>query len=112
MCQATGFKNKSNSDLAGDYIPWERFYVKASNVKEQSYPFYTVYEVSDGEIKSYMYQIRGMYDAGNEKGSPAGYWDLAKIYTHGDTVKENRDYFVNSALSSNLYNTGGTIIKL
>ena len=112
MCQATGFKNKSNSDLAGDYIPWERFYVKASNLKEQSYPFYTVYEVTDGEIKSYMYQIRGMYDAGSEKGSPAGYWDLAKIYTHGDTVKENRDYFVNSALSSNLYNTGGTIIKL
>jgi len=45
-----------------------------------------------------MYKITNMYSAGKDgagEGSKAGYWDLAaKIYTHGNTLEENRDYFV------------------
>lgn len=117
MCQATGFKNKSNSDLASSgIIPWERFYVKGDNIKEQCYPFYTVYNVKTNastnrpEYHINMYKIDGMYEAGTAKGSPAGYWNLAKIYNYGSTVEENRDHYVNTCKSL-LYNTGGTVIK-
>ena len=33
-------------------------------------------------------------DTGGPKGgSPDGYWSLAKIYQHGDTLEKNREYF-------------------
>lgn len=131
MCQATGVKNKSNSDLAAAkvVIPWERFYVKGDDIKEQCYPFYAVYNVSTGEDgePSYnvkMYQIDGMYqpDGGSNNGSPTGYWNLANIYNKGKTVEENRAYYAtglngeNPACSSKLYNIignslDGTTIK-
>ena len=119
MCQATGFKNKSNSDLASkDVIPWERFYVKGDNIMEQCYPYYTVYNVKTNETTGRpeyhinMYKIDGMYEAsgGAKNGSPVGYWNLAKIYNHGDTIEENRNHFVNTCQSI-LYNTGGTVLK-
>lgn len=115
MCQASGFKNKSNSDLASkNLIPWELFYVKGNSIQEQSYPFYTVYNVSEenGQPKYdiRMYKITGMYDAGGETGSPAGYWNLANIYNHGETVEENRQHYTDTC-SAVLYNTGGTILK-
>ena len=122
MCQATGFKNKSNSDLASkDMIPWERFYVKGDNIKEQCYPFYTVYNVdTDAAGKpTYtvkMYLIEGMYPAegGAKNGSPVGYWNLAKVYNKGLTLEENRDYYTKGlngqepACKSKLYNIVGT----
>lgn len=109
MCQTSGFKNKSNSDLACNSedgeIPWERFYVKGDAISEQCAPFYTVYFVKtvdeDGNpldnprIEVNMYRVSGMYaDSGGPKGgSPEGYWSLANIYRHGNTLEENRDYF-------------------
>lgn len=74
MCQATGFKNKSNSELAAQNIPWEKFYVPNNQLAQQCYPFFTVYKVTQSNISVDMYQIMGMYDAGTlEKGSTAGY---------------------------------------
>ena len=109
MCQTSGFKNKSNSDLACNSedgeIPWERFYVKGDAISEQCAPFYTVYFIKtvdedgnpldDPRIEVNMYRVSGMYaDSGGPKGgSPEGYWSLANIYRHGDTLEENRDYF-------------------
>lgn len=119
MCQATGFKNKSNSDLASkDIIPWERFYVKGDNIMEQCYPFYTVYNVKTNsqtdrpEYTINMYKIDGMYEAtgGSKNGSPTGYWNLAKIYNHGETLEENRKHYTDTCQSL-LYNTGGTVLK-
>lgn len=129
MCQATGFKNKSNSDLASkDMIPWERFYVKGDNIKEQCYPFYTVYNVETINGKPQytvkMYLIEGMYESegGSKNGSPVGYWNLAKIYNKGLTLEENRDYYTvglngqDPACKPRLYNAvgdsyDGTVIK-
>lgn len=124
MCQATGFKNKSNSDLAASngIIPWERFYVKGDNITEQCRPFFTVYNLSyENEKPKYvvkMYKINGMYDDGanrDGKGSPQGYWNIAERYQR-DTLKANRDGYVNNCVVE-LYNKGndssetGTIIK-
>lgn len=124
MCQATGFKNKSNSDLAASkgIIPWERFYVKGDNITEQCRPFFTVYNLSyeNGKPKYVvkMYKINGMYDDGANrggKGSPQGYWNIAERYQL-DTLKDNRDRYVNECVVE-LYNKGndssetGTIIK-
>ena len=125
MCQATGFKNKSNSDLAASTpIPWERFYVKGDNISEQCYPFYTVYKVeteSNGKPKYTvkMYQIKGMYEAsgGAKGGSPEGYWNLAKIYNKYDNLKDNRDYYTigvgneEPACVTNLYNKIGDSLE-
>lgn len=116
MCQTSGFKNKSNSDLACEskngIIPWERFYVKGDAIKEQCAPFYTVYRVitrddngdklNDPRIEVNMYRVSGLYaDTGGPKGgSPDGYWSLAKIYCHGETLEENRAYFVGGEFDS------------
>jgi len=57
-----------------------------------------------------MYKIVGLYSPGNDgegEGSKAGYWDLNKIYTHGDTLEENRNYFETSC-KIELYNNNGT----
>ena len=95
MCQATGFKNKSNSDLAAPVIPWEKFFVPNNQLQQQCYPFFTVYKLTDSDISVDMYEIQGMYDPGKlEDGSKAGYWDLTKIYNHGSTLEENREYYV------------------
>lgn len=102
MCHATGFKNKSNSDLAATSdIPWERHYVKGSDangeestsVEQQYYPFFTIYEVkSDGNIVVKMWYIDRFYTGGK-----AGYWDLVNIYQYKDTVLENREYQLNNS---------------
>lgn len=114
MCQATGFKNKSNSELAADIIPWEDFYVKSSSLSAQCYPFFTVYQVTPSNIDVKMYQIRGMYDAGGDDGSKAGYWDLNKIYVYGDTLEDNRNHYVNTCTLQlfNDNNGSGSIINL
>jgi hypothetical protein len=131
MCQTSGFKNKSNSDLAASIglIPWERFYVKGDAIAEQCAPFYTVYNVitrdesgkllENPRIEVNMYRVSGLYqDSGGPKGgSPAGYWSLAKIYCHGETLEENRAYFVgtenDTAGEAKIERYGGiTTIKL
>ena len=127
MCQTSGFKNKSNSDLACNSvdgtIPWERFYVPGDQIAPQCAPYYTVYNIvtSDGNprIEVNMYRVSGMYadNGGGNGGSPDGYWSLANIYTHGDTLEENRNYFtgvgdVDGALEIRLFNEGGTTIKI
>lgn len=120
MCQATGFKNKSNADLSDKIIPWERFFVPGNDLPQQCYPYFTVYKVTPTSVSVDMYQIQGMYDPGQpsteigEGGAKAGYWDLTKIYTHGNTVEENREYFVNintatpGACKLVLFNNTGT----
>lgn len=122
MCQATGFKNKSNSDLAsgwvtgknasdptkapGGPIPWEKFYVPTDNISGQSYPFYTLYRfIPEGNrdiIKSYMYRIRNMYVEPTDEGSKAGYWDLTNYYLTED-LEYNRNQVLNKC-TSELYN--------
>ena len=136
MCQATGFKNKSNSDLSANDqettddtgetvppygpIPWERFYVPGCNIKGQSYPFYTVYQIKEennnGTIKTTisakMYKIKNMYAEPGADGSKAGYWDLAqKIYNINKTLEENRTAVINNC-QVELYNTftSGSIV--
>ena len=66
-----------------------------------------------------MYRIKNMYDDGGEDtgGSPAGYWDLVKIYSPNKTLQENRDDYVNRICKVELYNkvgsnTTGTVINL
>lgn len=120
MCQATGFKNESNSDLAcpsSDQnleknetfgrIPWEDFYVAKDNVIDQCYPFYTIYNVSgDGDIEVKMYKIQGFYTASDE----AGYWDIARIYDPNKTLDDNRaKLLADSKLLQ--FNTTPTIIN-
>lgn len=120
MCQATGFKNKSNSDLAAPEIPWEKFFVPNNKLQQQCYPFFTVYKVTQNSISVDMYEIQGMYSAGSlEEGAKAGYWDLTKIYTKADTLEGNRDYYVNNCplvLFNNTAGSGhtptGTIVNL
>lgn len=130
MAQTAGFKNKSNSDLAckstDGIIPWERFYVAGDSISKQCAPHYGVYKVitepEEGDplgprIEVYMYRVSGMYEdtsTSSDGGSPAGYWSLAKIYLHGETLEENRNYFAgeNGVLKIELFNTGGTTIKL
>ena len=108
MCQATGFKNKSNSELAAPIIPWEKFFIPNTTLQQQCYPFFTVYKVSDSEVSVDMYQIKGMYNAGSEaEGSKAGYWDLTKIYTKSNTLEGNRQYYVDNC-QLNLFNNTGT----
>lgn len=108
MCQATGFKNKSNSDLADPNIPWEKFFVPNDKLQQQSYPFFTVYKVTQNEVSVDMYEIQGMYSAGELKdGSKAGYWDLTKIYTKADTLEGNRNYYVNNCPIVLFNNTAG-----
>lgn len=117
MCQATGFKNMSNSDLAcsstNGVIPWENFYVSKDNKRDQCYPFYTIYEVSSsGDIAVKMYKITGFYSPGTDasEGSPSGYWDLVKIYQPNLTLEENRQRLVNNS-GLVKFNTTDTIIN-
>jgi hypothetical protein len=108
MCQATGFKNKSNSDLADPSIPWEEFYVPENKLQQQSYPFFTVYKVTENNISVDMYQIAGMYDSGTlADGAKAGYWDLTKVYNKADTLEGNRTYYVNHCPLVLFNNTAG-----
>lgn len=95
MCQATGFKNKSNSDLAADIIPWERFFVKGSgdSIKGQCYPFFTLYKLDNSSITVSMYRIGGFYEPSDK----AGYWDLTKIYNRFDSLEENRKYYTENS---------------
>ena len=124
MCQATGFKNKSNSDLAAgeNEIPWERFYVAGDtdgHVVGQCYPFFTLYEVTDNNISVKMYKIDNMY--GGTKDLPqdqlikgknkAGYWDLTRRYLPGKSLEANRSMIV-SECYLDLFNIGGTNIAI
>ena len=113
MCQATGFKNKSNSDLAssaegGGKIPWEKFYVPGDDVSGQSYPFYTSYSVKDDLTSVDMYYIANMYGTAGQDNTKAGYWDLTGVYLPNLTLEENRNYVINKC-TLNKFNTDGTI---
>ena len=112
MCQATGFKNKSNSELAAPGIPWERFYVANNELKKQCKPFFTSYEINSEQIVVNMYSIDNMYESGKEtSGSSAGYWDLVKIYSPGYTLQENREMLL-SKCTIQQFNSNGTVIKV
>lgn len=99
MCQATGFKNRSNSDLAADGIPWEKFYVPARQetdyagatstkvVSGQCYPFFTEFNVHDNECDVNMMKIKNMYPANRIE----GYWDLSRIYNDNGKEIYNRE---------------------
>lgn len=95
MCHATGFKNKSNSDLAADkeIIPWEYYYVPGgtNSIREQCFPYCTLYVVKGSgtnlTAEVNMIRFNGLYD-NPEKGTGAGYWDLMKIYNYSLTDLE------------------------
>ena len=110
MCQATGYKNKSNSDLASQSrtIPWERHYIQgADDPTGQAYPFFTVYEVTDSDVTVSMYKISGFYTASTK----AGYWDIVKYYNKSQTTNENRLRLVNSS-QINLFGDESVTINL
>lgn len=80
MCQATGYKNKSNSDLCAYFNGnsynnyWLKDCVPAidDNPIEQAFPFYNVITLSDTSIDISMYNIAGLYD----QSTKAGYWEI------------------------------------
>lgn len=128
MCQATGFKNKSNSDLAAGEgeIPWERFYVPGDSdgsVVGQCASFFTVYKVdgssNDQKVTVNMYKIDNMYGGKKNQSSDVliknknkpGYWDLTGIYSSNLTLEENRETIVNQCVLDE-FNPGGTIISV
>lgn len=116
MCQATGYKNKSNSDLAAYIIPWERFFVPVSQtnsgnavqIQNQRAPYFTHYQFTkQGQGDNYninvrMFKISQMYDPTVE----VGYWDITSrdLYKK-DTLEESRN-----CILENGYNNSPIII--
>ena len=71
--QTTGYKHTSNKELPSEFVPWDQyFYPCTSKIisqgktqdtvnKEQRYPFYTIYEVTNGEIKCTTKKIANLF---------------------------------------------------
>lgn len=109
MCHATGFKNKSNSDLAAsaEVIPWEYYYVNGNVTYDQCFPYCTLYVVKDGDdgktqIEVNMLRITGIYPVpNNDVGTKAGYWDLMKIYNKSvSSLEVNRNNILDKTYMS------------
>lgn len=72
MSQATGYKHTSNKELPGDdskgnaFIPWIQYgYPCTSAVKAnggQKYPFYTIWDIKDEEIRGNVRYVDGAFD--------------------------------------------------
>lgn len=101
MCQATGYKNMSNSDTSDGsaHCQWQRNMVQGSEMNEsyegdaltaedQLYPFYTRFHVTSDHIDVNMQRIADMYSPS----SKAGYWDVNKHMPNGHDVKMTKLY--------------------
>lgn len=117
MCQATGYKIKSNSDLMGAvYNGWLQNYVPGTAIPgddsveyaiDQFYPFFTRVNCNadDNTINVSLFRIDGLNC--KRKGvvnSKAGYWDVNIIMSEGDTYEERRDILLNKC-SSDIWGT-------
>lgn len=75
MCQATGYKHTSNKELPAPKIPWLRYYFPATvkstsqtNVTAtvnagQKYPFYIIWEVSEGQITGTAKKLNNIFNS-------------------------------------------------
>ena len=103
MCQATGYKNKSNSDTSDgeEHCQWQRNMVQGGQVntsnwdepididpKAQCYPFYTRFHVTQDHIDVNMERVAGIYDPT----SKACYWDVNRDMPNGHEAKMNELY--------------------
>ncbi len=102
MCQATGYKNLSNSDTSdgGEHCQWQRNMVQGSvlnanwegdaidNPTDQLYPFYTRFHVTADHIDVDMHRVAGMYSPS----SKAGYWDVNRDMPEGHDAKVTKLY--------------------
>lgn len=103
MCQATGFKNISNSDTSDndERCQWQRGMVAGGRVSnettgetkkvtptEQLYPFYTRYHVTPTSIEVNMERVANMY----EPSSDAGYWNVNRDMPNGHEDKVTKLY--------------------
>lgn len=103
MCQATGYKNKSNSDTSdgADHCQWQRNMEQGGQIdpndwektididpKEQCYPFYTRFHVTNDHIDVNMQRVAGIYDPT----SKAGYWDINRDMPNGHEAKMSELY--------------------
>lgn len=107
MCHATGFKNKSNSDLC---TPENLFWLKdkvgevlsngqpnKSAGKAQQYPFYAVVECTPETVKADMYQVVGLYNPSDK----AAYWNAPETFKKDSFEESKKD--VLSRMSKNLW---------
>lgn len=85
MSQATSYKHTSNKELPSKDIPWLRYYYKqvggnsnaeASANAGQKYPFYTIWDVTDTEIKGQVRKVVGAF--GGTAGASSGKFDINK----------------------------------
>lgn len=96
MCQATGYKNISNSDTSDgeEHCQWQRGMVQGGKIQndyqvkdvtptEQLYPFYTRFHVTNNKIYVDMHRVAGMY----EPAKGAGYWDVNRDMPNGHEAK-------------------------
>lgn len=96
MCQATGYKNMSNSDTSDgpDRCQWQRGMVQGGDIdnswkvtdktpKAQLYPFYTRFHVTNNNIHVEMDRVAGLY----EPSKGAGYWDVNRDMPNGHEAK-------------------------
>ena len=102
MCQATGFKNLSNSDTSagetycqylrslceGSVIDTSTWTASAINPTDQLYPFYTRFSVTNNEISVDMRRVKGLYNPS----SKAGYWNVNRDIPNGHEAKMNSIY--------------------
>lgn len=101
MCQATGYKNMSNSDTSdgAEHCQWQRNMVQGSimtdsyegealTAEDQLYPFYTRFHLTNDAIQVDMHRIADMYSPS----SKAGYWDVNKHMPNGHDVKMTKLY--------------------
>lgn len=102
MCQATGYKNISNSDTSDgpEHCQWQRAMVQGQRLNTttwegedleeedraaQLYPFYTRFHITDDAIHVDLQRVAGLY----KPNSKAGYWDVSKNMPNGHEAKMN-----------------------
>ena len=73
--QATGYKHTSNKELPSERVPWDYYFFPCTSVitdkttvadtvnPGQRYPFYTIYEISNGEITCTTKKINNLFTA-------------------------------------------------
>lgn len=99
MCQATGYKNLSNSDTSdttarcqwqralvpGSTIDWEdaNEHIKSTTPTDQLRPFYTRFRVTSDKIYVDMRRVDGLYTPS----SKAGYWNANRDMPEGHDAK-------------------------
>lgn len=100
MCQATGYKNISNSDTSDgqEHCQWQRAMVQGQEINyetwegvdladnlrvAQLYPFYTRYHITSDHIDVHMQRVANMYSPS----SKANYWNINRDVPNGHEAK-------------------------